>query len=179
LLLNRAALYRLLFKAANRALARVAREAYGAKPGWVIVLHTWGQAMNLHVHVHIVLTCGGLSLDESSWIDFDPEGKRFQDPPLAEEFRKLYLRGLKNLLRKQELIFPKDLSWIHEEEELDRWLAPISNIRWHVHCQGAPPENPLVTDGRTNDSSVKGPPRRSSTSLAMIGASQRPSSSSS
>ena len=65
---------------------------------------------------------------------------RFAEPPLAKRFRELYLQGLMKLLRKQQLAFPESLSWIQEEEDLERWLDPIAAKRWHVHCQGAPPD---------------------------------------
>ena len=65
-------------------------------------------------------------------IAFDAEGERFTEPPLddrfaepplAKRFRELYLKGLMKLLRKQELTFPAPLDWIHEEEDLKRWLT--------------------------------------------------------
>jgi hypothetical protein len=62
--------YRLLFEAASRALLQFARdyERLRAQIGFTAVLHTWDQDLNLHPHLHLVVTGGGLSLDGERWI---------------------------------------------------------------------------------------------------------------
>ncbi len=62
--------YNLLFEAASRALLQLARdyERLRAQIGFTAVLHTWDQDLNLHPHLHLVVTGGGLSLDGERWI---------------------------------------------------------------------------------------------------------------
>jgi hypothetical protein len=62
--------YNLLFEAASRALLQLARdyERLQAQIGFTAVLHTWDQDLNLHPHLHLVVTGGGLSLDGARWI---------------------------------------------------------------------------------------------------------------
>jgi hypothetical protein len=62
--------YNLLFEAASRALLQLARdyERLKAQIGFTAVLHTWDQDLNLHPHLHLVVTGGGLSLDGKRWI---------------------------------------------------------------------------------------------------------------
>ena len=62
--------YNLLFEAASRALLQLARdyERLKAQIGFTAVLHTWDQDLNLHPHLHLVVTGGGLSLDGERWI---------------------------------------------------------------------------------------------------------------
>jgi hypothetical protein len=62
--------YNLLFEAASRALLQLARdyERLQAQIGFTAVLHTWDQDLNLHPHLHLVVTGGGLSLDGERWI---------------------------------------------------------------------------------------------------------------
>ena len=67
---NQRVVYDLLFKAAADAIATIARDPkhLGASPGFTAVLHTWGQTLRFHPHVHCVVPGGGLSPDQSSWI---------------------------------------------------------------------------------------------------------------
>ncbi len=67
---NKAVLYAMLFEAASKTLLELARdpERLGAEIGVTAVLHTWGQNLLLHPHVHCVVTGGGLAVDGSCWV---------------------------------------------------------------------------------------------------------------
>jgi hypothetical protein len=64
--------YALLFAAAAETLLQVARTHLGATPGFIAVLHTWGQTLLFHPHIHVIVTGGGLSLDGKRWIASRP-----------------------------------------------------------------------------------------------------------
>lgn len=71
---NRELLYGLLFETAAATLLEVAADPkhLGAKIGVLMVLHTWGQQLEHHPHVHCVVPGGGLSADGSSWVSCRP-----------------------------------------------------------------------------------------------------------
>ncbi|MEM7107984.1 MAG: transposase [Bacteroidota bacterium] len=80
--INQQECYKLLFEATAQALVKVALNPkfLGAQIGAVSVLHTWGQALTYHPHIHMVVPAGGLSEDGMEWIE---AGKRFFVPVKA------------------------------------------------------------------------------------------------
>ena len=60
-----------------------------------------GAKLNLHFHIHVVMTAGGLSLDGSRWIDLEQDVVAEQEALLAGRFKKLFLRKLRRLLKTQ------------------------------------------------------------------------------
>jgi hypothetical protein len=67
LLHNQQTLYKLLFDAAAQSLLDFARTRLEGTPGITAVLHTWGQKLNYHPHLHCILTAGALSEDATQW----------------------------------------------------------------------------------------------------------------
>src|SRR2546428_9097940 len=92
---NQRALYNLLFQAAVQTLQEFARDPQhlGAELGITAVLHTWGQRLTEHVHLHCVVTGGGLSADGRQW---RASRRRFlfAVKALRQVFRGKYLAGL-------------------------------------------------------------------------------------
>ncbi len=74
----------------------------GAEIGGLAVLHTWGQLLHHHPHLHCVLPAGGLAPDGSRWIPCRPH---FFLPVkvLSRRFRRLFLDALASLYRRDEL----------------------------------------------------------------------------
>jgi hypothetical protein len=72
---NKAVVYGLLFEAAAETLKTIARdpEHLGAEIGFTAVLHTWGQMLTHHPHVHCIVPGGGLAPDGTSWIASRPD----------------------------------------------------------------------------------------------------------
>lgn len=68
--INQKVCYDLLFKASSTALKQAAAnpDFLGAETGAVAVLHTWGQAITYHPHVHMIVPAGGLSSDQTEWV---------------------------------------------------------------------------------------------------------------
>jgi hypothetical protein len=67
---NKAVVYTILFHAAAEALCSVAADPryLGAQIGAIAVLHTWGQALHHHPHLHCIVPGGGISADQTRWI---------------------------------------------------------------------------------------------------------------
>src|ERR1700693_5526689 len=89
---NKAAVYAILFTAAAETLSTIAADPrhLGAEIGFVGVLHTWGQNLQHHPHVHCLVPGGGLSLDGARWVSCRP-GFFLPVPVLSQLFRRLLL----------------------------------------------------------------------------------------
>ena len=113
-LANPRVVYGLLMRAAAETLLEVAANPkhLGAEVGVLAVLHTWGQNLTLHPHVHCVVTGGGLAPDESRWIAGRDD---FFLPVrvLSRVFRGKFLSGLRAAFRRGRLRFPESSpSWV-------------------------------------------------------------------
>ena len=103
---NQRPLYDLLFQTAAQTLQEFARDPthLGAEIGITAVLHTWGQTLTEHVHVHCVVTGGGLSPDGTQWRACQRRFL-FAVKALGAVFRGKYLAGLERLRTQQRLTF--------------------------------------------------------------------------
>ncbi len=102
---NPALVYRLLFKAASRTLLEFGRNPrwLGGEMGITMVLHTWGQNLGQHIHVHCIVTDGGLSPDGQRWLTPARKGFLFPTAALSKVFRGKYLDFLGAAHRNGEL----------------------------------------------------------------------------
>jgi len=109
---NRRALFKLLFDASAQTLLRFANdEKYlGAKPGIISVLHTWGQQLSFHPHVHCIVSGGGIATNAAGiyWKEVKKNDWRFLFPVKAmnKVFRGKFLEGLKSLLASRHVAAP-------------------------------------------------------------------------
>lgn len=92
-------LYGLLFDAAAQTLLRLGRERLGGTPGVTMVLHTWGQLLNLHPHLHAIVTGGALD-DAGRWHAGKRRGYLFPLGVMSAIFRGKFLAGLTALKEK-------------------------------------------------------------------------------
>src|SRR3954470_13061344 len=103
---NKAVVYAILFRAAAEALRRVAADPryLGAEIGAVAVLHTWGQALHLHPHLHCIIPGGGISPDQTRWVPCNP-GFLLPFRVLSRRFRDLFVDQLRAAFAHDELRF--------------------------------------------------------------------------
>jgi hypothetical protein len=106
---NKQTVYGLLMRAAARALAFLAAKRLGAKIGLIAVLHTWGQTLTHHPHVHCLVPGGGVALDGRRWVACKPNFL-FSVHALTKAFRRLFLDALIAAFRLGELRFFGDLA---------------------------------------------------------------------
>lgn len=108
---NRRLLYGLLLRIAARTLATFARDPrhLGAEPAITMVLHTWGQTLAEHYHVHCIVSGGGLSLDGRRWVAL-PQTKNGRRRPflfpvkaLSTVFRGKFIAALERARRRGHL----------------------------------------------------------------------------
>ncbi len=107
--INQEICYTLLMQSAWEALQNAGRNPkfLGADVGAVAVLHTWGQTLVYHPHVHMIVPAGGLSEDQMEWI---PSSKKFFVPikAISAMFRGILVRKLKKLIDKEQLKLPEE-----------------------------------------------------------------------
>lgn len=107
--INQKMAYDLLFKAAGQTLMQCAKNTQyiGAQAGAVALLHTWGQTLTYHPHIHTIVPAGGLSDDGMEWI---PSSKKFFVPVkvLSAVFRGILCRLLEQSILKGEIKLPDD-----------------------------------------------------------------------
>jgi Putative transposase/Transposase zinc-binding domain len=128
--------YGLLMRAAAETLLELAADPkhLGAHIGVLEVLHTWGQNLALHPHVHCIVTGGGLSLDETHWI---AGSDRFFLPVgvLSRVFRGKFLAGLHAAFQQGRLCFPGKLAPLADSARFNRLLSQTVRTEWVVHVK--------------------------------------------
>ena len=133
---NPRVVYGLLMRAAAETLLEVAANPkhLGAEVGVLAVLHTWGQNLTLHPHVHCVVTGGGLSLDESRWIA-GRDDYFLPVPILRCVFRGKFLSGLRTAFQKGRLRFPGRLAALARPAQFHRLLDETVRTEWVVYAK--------------------------------------------
>jgi len=135
-LANKRILYDLLFRASAATLLEIAADPkhLGAEIGFMSVLHTWGQNILHHPHVHCVIPAGGLSLDHQRWIH--PRYAFFLPVKvLSRVFRGKFTAGLKKAFRNRELTFPGSLQPLTQEPTFRCFLRSLFRQDWIVYAK--------------------------------------------
>jgi Putative transposase/Transposase zinc-binding domain len=106
---NKQTVYGLLMRVAAEALMMLAAERLGAKLGLIAVLHTWGQTLTHHPHVHCLVPGGGVTLDGQQWVACNPNFL-LSVRALSKTFRRLFLDRLAAVFHRGELGFFGELA---------------------------------------------------------------------
>ena len=148
---NKEVVYTILFKAAAETLRTIAADPkhLGAELGVVAVLHTWGQNLHHHPHVHCVVPGGGPSLDGARWIACRP-GFFLPVKVLSKLFRRLFLESLQAAFEAGELGFFGALAAFAEPTAFARRLGDLRHVDWVVYAKRpfGGPEQVLAYLGR-------------------------------
>jgi DNA-directed RNA polymerase subunit RPC12/RpoP len=131
---NQSRLYSLLFSSATATLLQFGRNNLKATLGITAVLHTWSQNLLDHYHLHCVVTGGGLSLDEKSWISADPNWL-FSVRALSEVFQAKFRDGLKELFDEGQLVFPSSEPPLSDPVAFEAWLGKLCHRKWVVYSK--------------------------------------------
>jgi len=133
---NQEVLYNLLFRSSSETLMELANDPrhIGAKIGIIGILHTWGQNLMDHPHIHCVVTGGGLSPAGDRWV---PCRRGFFLPVkvMSALFRGKFLDLLKNCFQKEELVFPDQISHLKHSGNFDAFRRQLSRKKWVVYCK--------------------------------------------
>lgn len=141
--INQAKAYSFLMQAAGQTLTQCAKNQYaGIQIGAVSILHTWGQNLVYHPHVHMIVPAGGLSEDQMEWIS---TGNKFFLPVkiLSQVFRGILCRMIGNACLAGELKLPNgttDFRELKSQCYLKKWVVycekPFSNSDRLIHYLG-------------------------------------------
>lgn len=128
-LTNQQECYNILFKTSVASLQQAALnpEYIGAETGCIAVLHTWGQNLNFHPHIHMIVPAGGLTVDGIEW---KHSGRKFFAPvkALAKMFRAKYLEKIKHAYDKGQLQLPV-------QTDLEELISMLKKKNWNVHSE--------------------------------------------
>jgi hypothetical protein len=126
----------LLFRSTAETLQTIAAdpEHLGAQIGFFCILHTWGQTLTAHPHLHCVVPGGGISLDGSRWVACRP-GFFLPVKVLSRRFRNVYLRYLEQAHAAGKLQFHGDLEPLADPPSFARFLAPLREMEWVVYAK--------------------------------------------
>src|SRR5262245_16901975 len=134
---NRKVLFTLLFDASAAALLEVAsdpKRRLGAEIGFFGILHTWGQTLQRHPHIHYVVPGGGLSPDHTRWIS-TPTNFFLPVQVLSSVFRDMFLEGLEGAFKHQQLVFYGDCLPLADEKAFATFLDNLSAQDWVVYAK--------------------------------------------
>ena len=136
ILRNQKILYDLLFKCVSETLSELAadKKYLGAQIGFTTILHTWGQNLMDHPHIHCIVPGGGLSFDGLHWVN---SRKKFFIPVkvLSKKFRGKFIYYLKQLYADHLLKFPGKISELATEDAFKLMINQLFDKDWVVYCK--------------------------------------------
>ena len=131
---NPTRIYDLLFASAAKSLKAFGARYLGGEIGVVAVLHTWGQDLGQHIHLHCIVTGGGLSFDTQHW-QACPPGFLFPVLPLSKAFRDTFCAGLARLHQRQQLVFAGDCAGLESADNFAGLMAELQAKDWQVYAK--------------------------------------------
>jgi len=133
---NKEVVYGILFQAAAKTMRTIAADPkhLGAEIGFFAVLHTWGQNLLHHPHLHCVVAGGGLAPEGDRWISCGP-GFFLPVQVLSRLFRRLFLKSLQKAFESGKLNFFSSLEALRDLKAFLRYLAPVRKKEWVVYAK--------------------------------------------
>ncbi len=148
---NKRVVYNLLFATAAETLRTIAVDPkhLGAEIGFLAVLHTWGQTLRHHPHLHCVVPGGGISPDGQRWVSCR-KGFFLPVNVLARLFRRLFLAALTHAFEQGKLTFHGTSTYLAQPLAFKRLLASLRAREWWVYAKPpfGGPEQVLAYLGR-------------------------------
>ena len=142
---NKKELYNILFKATAEMIQELAQDPkwLGCEVGITSILHTWGQTMEFHPHIHSIVTGGGIK--DNKWIQTDKDFL-FKSQTASSLFRGKFLGMLKEI----DLKLPKNLKHLKNKKNLNDFLRPLYQKAWvtFIEPPKGSPENVIEYLGR-------------------------------
>ena len=136
ILFNQKELYSILFASVSETLLKLAKDKkyLNADIGFTTVLHTWGQNLMNHPHIHCIVPGGGLSLDKSKWIK---SKQKFFIPVkvLSRKFRGKFLYYLNKLYLDNKLLFPESISALSSRNIFNEFKDSLYKKEWIVYSK--------------------------------------------
>ncbi len=133
---NKAVVYDILFRAAAETMRTIAADPkhLGAEIGFIAILHTWGQNLLHHPHLHCVVPGGGVGPEGDRWIACRP-GFFLPVRVLSRLFRRVFLLQLRAAFDCGRLHFFNELAALQATGAFARYLAPVAAAEWVVYAK--------------------------------------------
>jgi hypothetical protein len=148
---NKRTVYAILFRAAADAMRDIAADPkhLGAEIGAVTLLHTWGQTLQHHPHLHCIVPGGGIAPDGTRWVTCRP-GFFLPVHVLSRRFRSLFLARLQTAFAAGELHFSGTLAALVGSAAFAERLDALRAVEWVVYAKRpfAGPQQVLAYLGR-------------------------------
>ena len=135
---NARILYDLLFQCSASAMLEIAAnpKRLGARIGFISVLHTWGQNLLLHPHVHCIVPAGGFSPDHQRWIQ--PKHAFFLPvDALSVVFRARFIEGLRKAFYRRKLVFSGSAAELRHPKTFKAFVDSLFGKKWVVYAKPA------------------------------------------
>jgi hypothetical protein len=127
---NRKLMFDLLFEASSYTVLKLCNDEQwlGATPGLISILHTWGQDLSFHPHVHIIVSGGGVKNEK--WVTEKRKNHKylFPKPSMEKVYKAYYLKRIHSMLRKNEL-------QVKDKYAIENTLNDIAQKRWNVYAK--------------------------------------------
>jgi hypothetical protein len=133
---NKEVVYGILFRATAETLRTIAADPkhLGAEIGFLAILHSWGQNLLFHPHLHCVVPGGGISPEGKRWIACRP-GFFLPVRVLSRLFRRLFLEYLQTAFDQGKLQFFSSLERLRDPNAFANYLAPLRQTEWVVYAK--------------------------------------------
>lgn len=128
-----AVVYALLLRCAGQALLDLGVSRLRAHMGVLAVLHTWGQTLTFHPHIHCVVPGGGFSLDGRRWVRVPKIDFLFAVKPLSRHFRTLFRNAVREAYADGTLVLPAEV--VADATALDLLFARSYKTEWHAYAK--------------------------------------------
>jgi hypothetical protein len=135
---NKKVMYDILFTAASQSVLELSRDVkhLGADIGLITVLHTWGQNMMEHPHLHCIMPSGGMSFDKEHWVNIRKKNSFFiHYKALSAKFRGKFLALVKQAYLQQKLELKGSLSLLASKANFTGFLDRLYLKQWVVNIQ--------------------------------------------
>ena len=139
---NKKTVYDILFKAGSETLIKLGKDEkhLGGEIGVIAVLHTWGQNLTEHPHLHCIVPGGGLSEDGKRLLKSKQGKKRKKDffihvNVISDLFKKKFLYYLKKSYDKGELRFEGKIQYVRDVTEFKKLMNELYSKKWITYCK--------------------------------------------
>ncbi len=140
-LVNQKVMYDLLFRAGSETILDLGKDArhIGGKVGLIAVLHTWGQNLMDHPHLHCIVTGGGLSNDGTRWMapkKTTPKKDFFIHVNIISDlFKKKFLAYLKQAYQCGKLKFVGEIETLADSNKFQELIDKLYDKKWNCYCK--------------------------------------------
>lgn len=133
---NKRLLYDLLFQTTAKTMRTIAADPkhLGAEVGFMAVLHSWGQTLCFHPHLHCIVPGGGFNSDGKRWIACRP-GFFLPVRVLSRYFRRVFLEALRQAHRKDKLVLKGPLRELRDFDSFQQWIQALLKVDWVVYAK--------------------------------------------